>query len=157
MTSLFKSTVLLYIALLLGQIIFCFVIVFLLTQPDKVVNWSEEMYPYVGLAIVGASGATAWYLNKLRLESLPKLEANMQGKVLHYRTSVILRCAVVEWGNLFCLVVALLTQSMMPILYFCLGLGVFLYFRPSLGEFSSLYNITSAEYQELERTLKQRK
>lgn len=154
MTSLFRSTLLLYIALLIGQIIFCFVIIFLLTQPDQVVNWTEEIYPYIGLAIVGVSGATAWYLNKLRQESLPKLQANLQGKVLHYRTTVILRCAVVEGGNLFCLVVALLTKSMIPILYFCLGLGIFLYFRPRLRELSELYDITGAEYQELERSLK---
>jgi hypothetical protein len=153
----FRSAFLLYVALLLGQILFCFVILFLITQPDRAPLSEDSAYPYLGLTIVFLAAGTAWFLNKLRLDSLPKLQANFGGKIMHYRTSVILRSAVLESGNLFCLVLALLEGSLTPVLHFCLGLGVFLYFRPSIEEMAQHYQLTAAEEESLRQDLRWRR
>jgi hypothetical protein len=150
----FRSTFLLYIALLLGQLIFCFVILFLLTQPDRSPNPEDPAYPFLGLTIVFICAGVAWFLNKLRLDSLPRLQANFGGKIMHYRTSVILRSAVLESGNLFCLVLALLEGSLTPVLHFCLGLGVFLYFRPSVTEMVENYHLSETEAEALRQDLR---
>ncbi|MCB0637969.1 MAG: hypothetical protein KDC54_15175, partial [Lewinella sp.] len=85
-----------------------------------------------------------------------KVHANAQGKVLHYRTSVILRSAVLEAGNLFCLMLALLERNMNHLLFFALGLLVFFYFRPRINEITDLYQLTSGERQELTQALKKK-
>ncbi|RME97065.1 MAG: hypothetical protein D6772_10935 [Bacteroidetes bacterium] len=153
----FRSTFLLYVALLLGQIIFCFIVLFLLTQPDQGPLTADSSYPYLGLIAVVAAGGIAWFLNHLRLSSLPKLQANFGGKIMHYRNSVILRSAVLESANLFCLVLALLEGSTTPILHFCLGVAVFLYFRPSVEEMAANYQLSIAEQESLRQELRWRR
>ena len=63
---------------------------------------------------------------------------------------------MVEAGNLFCLILALLEGSLSPILFFCLGLGLFLYFRPQLAELAQVYRLGEQERQQLEQFLKNR-
>lgn len=145
-----------YIALVLMQIIICFVVIFLLTQPDSPLDQEGSDYPYLALLVVFLSGGAGWLLNKLRADAIPKLRANFQGKVLHYRTTVIMRSAVVEAGNFFCIILALFERSLSPLLFFALGMLLFLYFRPRLDEITQLYQLSETEHQELARQLKKR-
>lgn len=156
MIPLFRSTFLLYIALVLMQIIICFFVVFLLTQPDRPLDQEGSEYPYLAMLIVFLSGGAGWLLNKMRTDAIPKLRANFKGKLLHYRTTVIMRAAVVEAGNFFCIILALFERSLTPLLFFILGMLVFLYFRPRLDEITQLYPFTEEERQELARQLKKR-
>ena len=156
MIPLFRSTILLYIALVLMQIIICLFVVFLLTQPDRPLNQEGSDYPYLALLVIFLSGGAGWLLNKLRADAIPKLRANFKGKLLHYRTTVIMRSAVVEAGNFFCILLALFERSLTPILFFTLGMLVFLYFRPRLEEVTEQYQLTEEEHQELARQMKKR-
>lgn len=156
MIPLFRSTILLYLALVLMQIIICLFVVFLLTQPDRPLNQEGSDYPYLALLVVFLSGGAGWFLNKLRADAIPKLRANFKGKVLHYRTTVIMRSAVVEAGNFFCILLALFERSLTPLLFFAIGMLVFLYFRPRLEEVTQLYQLTETEHQELARQMKKR-
>lgn len=151
--TLFRSTFLIYVALLLGQVAFSLFTVFLITQPDRMMKEGSD-YPFLGILVVFLAGGAAWFVNKLRYDQLPKLRFNHDGKLLHYRTTVIMRSAMVEAGNLFCLILALLEGSLTPILYFCIGLVVFLYFRPQLEELAKEYGMSEEEKQRLERQLK---
>lgn len=151
--TLFRSTFLIYVSLLLGQIAFSMFTVFLITQPDRTLKEGSD-YPFLGILIVFLAAGAAWYVNKLRYQQLPKLRFNHDGKLLHYRTTVIMRSAMVEAGNLFCLILALLEGSLTPILYFCLGLVAFLYFRPQLSELVREYGMNEEERQRLEQQLK---
>lgn len=152
---LFRSTFLLYIALLLGQIVFSLFTLFLITQPDRSLKEGSD-YPFLGILVVFLAAGAALLINKLRRDQLSKLRFNYEGKLLHYRTTTIMRAAVVEAGNLFCLTLALLEGSLTPMLHFCVGLVVFLYFRPQLSELVSLYGMSEEERQQLERQLKNR-
>ncbi|MEL6970569.1 MAG: hypothetical protein AAFO02_10390 [Bacteroidota bacterium] len=113
-------------------------------------------YPFLALLIIFLAAGAAWFVNRLREQQAQTIEANHDGKVLHYRTTVIMRNAMLEAGNLFCLILALLEGTMAPILFFCLGLGVFLYFRPKVAELVSIYSMTEQERQRLEQQLKNR-
>lgn len=143
-----------YIALLLGQIIFSLFTVFWITQPGQPFLNEGSNYPFLGLLVVFLAAGAAYYVNQLRLKSINLLQANLAGKTLHYRTSVLMRSAMVEAGNLCCLVLAILEHSLAPLLYFCMGLLVFLYFKPSLNEISSLYQLTQQEQNHIQRQLK---
>ena len=153
--ALFRSTYLIYVALLLGQIFFCFVTIFLITQPDRVLKEGSD-YPFLALLVIFLAAGAAWFVNRLREQQARGIEANHDGKVLHYRTTVIMRSAMLEAGNLFCLILALLEGTLTPILFFCLGLGLFLYFRPKVAELVQVYDMTEQERQLLERQLKNR-
>lgn len=151
--ALFRSTFTLYVALFLAQIIFCLLVVFLITQPDRELMEGSN-YPFLGILVVFLASGAAWYMNKLRTDSIARMSANHEGKLLHYRTTVLLRSAMVEAGNMFCVVLALLEGSLFPLFFFCLGLGVFLYFRPKLDEVVSVYQMDEATRQQLEQQLK---
>ncbi|MEM1216293.1 MAG: hypothetical protein AAGJ82_11440 [Bacteroidota bacterium] len=146
--GLYRSTFLLYIALLLGQIVFCFVVVFLITQPDRGLK-EGSAYPFLGALIVCLAFGGAWWMNRLRQASIKRLRANFPGKILHYRTSVIVRVAMLEAGNLFCLVIALLEGTLFPLLFFCVGLAFFLYFRPNKDEVTRWYQLKDEEARQL--------
>ena len=153
--TLFRSTFLIYVSLVLGQVIFSLFTVFLITQPDRDLKEGSD-YPFLGILVVFLAAGAAWLVNKIRKDQLPKLHFNHDGKLLHYRTTVIMRSAMVEAGNLFCLMLALLEGSLAPILYFCVGMAAFLYFRPQLAELVQLYGMNEEERQALERQLKNR-
>lgn len=155
MLQLFRSTFMLYIALFIGQILFCFVVIFLITQPDRLPP-GESRYPFLGLLIVFLSAGAAWYLNQLRRTQAGQIRANTEGKVLHYRTSVILRSAVMEAGNLFCLVLALLEHNMNQLLFFAIGLAIFFYFRPQVTEIAEVYGLTKPEKEALAGALRRK-
>ena len=153
--ALFRSAFTLYVALFLAQIVFCLFVVFLITQPDKTLMEGSD-YPVLGLLVVFLASGAAWYMNKLRTDQVTHMKANHEGKLLHYRTTVLLRSAMVEAGNMFCIVLALLEGSLMPLIFFCLGLGVFLYFRPKLDEVVRVYQMDEATRHQLEQQLKNR-
>lgn len=150
-----RAIFLLYISLLLGQVLFSLVILFLITQPDRVLKDGSD-YPFLAALVVFLAGGAAWFINRLRSQQLPHLRANLEGILLHYRTTVVMRSAMVEAGNLFCLVLAFLEGSLAPIVFFCLGLGVFLLFRPRLDELFGLYPLNEGERRQLEQALKNR-
>lgn len=153
--DLFRSTFILYVVLLLGQILFCLLTVFLITQPDRPLKEGSD-YPFLAILIVFLAAGAAWFVNKMRKDQAMTLEANHESKLMHYRTTVIFRSAIVEAGNFFCLILALLEASLTPILFFCLGLAVFLYFRPQLKELVEWYKLSEEERFKLEQQLKNR-
>lgn len=152
-TPPYRQVILLYMALLLGQIFFCLVVVFLNTQPDDD-PYRTLAYPYLPPLILLLTTGAAWYLNNLRQQQGQQLVANYTQKLAHYRTTVIMRSAALEAGNLFCLTLALLEQSLFPLLYFCLGLVVFLYFRPGLNDVLRSYSFSAQEIDQLQRDLR---
>ncbi|MEZ4985888.1 MAG: hypothetical protein R2795_12780 [Saprospiraceae bacterium] len=150
-----RNIFLLYIALLLGQILFSFVVIFLITQPDKVLT-DGSPYTFLGLLVVFLSAGAAWFVNNLRVQQAAMIKGALADKLMHYRTSIVMRSAMVEAGNLFCVVLALLTSSLTPFLFFCLGLGVFLFFRPQLDEVNRVYQLSLEEQRTLEQQLRRR-
>lgn len=151
MRGQYRTTLLIYIALLLGQIVFCLFTVFLITQPDSPLASDKIQYPYAGILVVFLATGAAWYVNQLRIKSVAVLHANFAGKLLHYQTTVIFRSAMVQAGNLFCLVLVILENSLSPLVYFCIGLMAYLYFKPNSEELVNVYKLNNAEKREVEK------
>jgi len=151
MRGQYRTTLLIYIALLLGQIAFCLFTVFFITLPGRPLASDHIQYPYAGILAIFLAAGAAWYVNQLREKSVVALKANFAGKLLHYQTTVIFRAAMIQVGNLFCLFLAILENSLSPLVYFCLGLLIYLYFKPNTSELVRVYQLTSAEKREIEK------
>lgn len=146
---LFRQTNILYYALLLGQILFCLVAVFALdsAQPRQS-GWPGEPFGMiVPIMMVGLFGV-AFLLNNKRL-AIGAGEPDLDAKVAHYRTTVIIRSALVEGANLLSVVCFLLENNTTFLIFFACGMLVFLYFRPSVNEFMQHYGLSAAEQAEM--------
>jgi hypothetical protein len=142
-TKTMKSLNVIYLALILGQLAFMAVAIFIANDslPD-VENMSllRTFIPVVSVSTV----AISYVIYNKRREQGAELD-DLTAKTLHYRTSNIIRWAVVEAGNLFAVVSVLLTGSMFFLIFFALGMGVFLVYRPTIKGFVNDYNLSTSE------------
>lgn len=148
-TTLFQQTRILYFALLAGQLLFFIMVVFVLNTPDVFESgWPEPPFGIiVPLVTIGAIGA-AFLVNKKRLNE-GAAAGDLEQKMAHYRSTVIVRSALLEGANILSIVLALIQPSTMFLAFFGLGIVIFLYFRPSVDEFSQYYGLSAAEQSEL--------
>lgn len=145
--SAFRNTSLIFYALLLGQLLFGAVVYYLLaTTPGRefgdAVDLLPPLSPYLVLAAVALP---AHFLNRLRRNQGASLTGPLGSKILHYRTTVLLRSAVLEAGNILILTFILLTFASSYWFAFAIGIGLFLLARPSREEFLSIYPLTTEE------------
>lgn len=147
----YRSTTVLFYALLSGQLLFCLVVVYLVMEyGPRPEGESVAISPLYALLAVLLTAAGAYYMNRLRTQQAAQLHVNLEAKLLHYRTSVILRSAIIEAGNFLALTLALLLMNLQPLLFFALGLLIFLYFRPRLEEVVTTYRLTPEEQRQLQ-------
>lgn len=150
MRPFFQQLNILYLALLAGQLLFCGVAYFLIYN-----NMTDHQPPddalfktLVPLFILGGAGA-AYFLNRRRQVQGGELDS-LEAKAQHYRSSVIIRSALMEGANLFAIVAGLLQQDLLYLLYFAVGVLAFVYFRPSKQNFIREYELSGREIEELE-------
>ncbi|MCB1319297.1 MAG: hypothetical protein KDK34_03530 [Leptospiraceae bacterium] len=146
---LFRQINTLYYSMLGGQVLFAVVAVFLLEHPQAFRSgWPAAPLGLVlPLVAVGALGA-AFFINRKRLAE-GSAESDLEAKLAHYRSTVIVRSALVEGMTLMSIVFFMLELNTTYLVFFGLGLLVFLYFRPSGDEFSRYYGLSAAEQSEL--------
>lgn len=146
--ELFRQINILYFALLAGQILFCTVVVFAILDPEtRQTGWPEAPFGLLVPVLLAGIIPLVFFINNRQLQQAPAQE-NLSAKIGHYRTLVILRSALIEGANLFCLVVLLLENNSTFLIFFGAGLLLFLYFRPSVNEFLQHYQLSGAEKTE---------
>ncbi len=152
MKNEFKQTILLYWALLAGQIIFALVVVFMTkSNTDAALSWPSGSFPgVIGPVVVLAGLMGARTVNQLNMKNAPE-NAPLPEKVSHFRKSVIMRSALIEGCNLFMVVLTLLDANLFWILCFAAGILGFWFFKPTLEEFSENYKLTYQDLQEIQR------
>lgn len=147
--SIFRQVNILYYALLAGQVLFCLVVLFGVLDPDaRQSGWPEAPFGLVVPVLMASTMSAAFFINNRQLSQATD-QPNLGAKINHYRSTVILRSALIEGGNLFCLVVLLLENNSTYLFLFAAGLLVFLYFRPGLNEFTQHYALSGAEQAEI--------
>ena len=138
-----KSLNVIYLALILGQLIFMGIVIFLSsgTIPDSEnMSLLRTFIPVVSVS----TAAISYVIYNKRREEGAEIE-DLTEKTLHYRVSNIIRWAVVEAGNLFVIVSVLLTGSTFFVLFFILGMAVFIVYRPTVKGFVNDYNLSTSE------------
>jgi hypothetical protein len=146
--EVFRQINFLYYALLAGQILFCAVILFAILDPEsRQSGWPEAPFGLVVPAMLAGVMPLVFFINGRQLSQGGELE-NLPAKMAHYRTTVILRSALIEGVNIFVLVSLLLENNSTFLLFFGAGLLLFFYFRPSVNEFQQHYQLNGSEKTE---------
>lgn len=144
----FRQINIIYYALLAGQILFCSVIVFALQDPEtRQTGWPEAPFGLIVPIVLASLLPLVFFINNRQLQQAAEQE-NLLSKLAHYRTLVLLRSALIEGANLFCLVCLLLENNSTFLIFFGAGLLLFLYFRPSVNEFLQHYQLNGSEKTE---------
>ncbi len=151
MQDIWKQTRLIYAALLIGQLLFCLVLIYLIYGQGYAVEEGQfSEYRYLGALIIALAAFAAFGFNRLRKQQATQLKVELPAKLMHYRTTVMMRSAILEAGNLFCLILVFLTGSMTSLLYFGVGILIFIYFRPSQDDILKSYQLNSQDSQTLQ-------
>jgi cbb3-type cytochrome oxidase subunit 3 len=145
MTQVFRSSQILFSALLGGQIVFAAVVIALKGIPSRLGSLStEDSWLLLGILTTFSTIAVAFWINEQRKKEAAA-HGDMAEKLEHYRNLIIIRCAMVEGGNLMALILALLSGQGFFFMLFLAGLLAFVYFRPSKAEFLRDFNLTPEE------------
>jgi hypothetical protein len=139
---------LLFLALAGGQVLFALLVLYMLRSGLYRAEPADLPFDLLAPFILIGTAALAYWLNK-RLSENGKVQPGLDNKALQYRNAAIIRLAVLEGGNLFLILAALLEGRAHFLLFFALGLLAFFYFRPSRDNFVASFELSSAEQQEL--------
>jgi hypothetical protein len=142
-----KNLYLIYFALIFGQLAFMAVVLFLSSNTEAHANSLKTLKTFVPVLSVTTVAISYILYNKRReqgaaLVDLPK-------KISHYQVSNIIRWAFVELGNILVLVSILLTGAKFFLVFFALGMCVFIVYRPSVKGFVNDYNLSNNEERAL--------
>ena len=153
MKEILKSLNIIYIALIGGQLILFAIIMYLMNGSEIEPNAENLRMLRMFIPVVSVSTvAMSYALYNKRREQGAALE-NLAMKTSHYRVSNILRWAIVESGNMFALLAVFLTGSNFFLIFFLLGMGVFIVYRPNISGFVQDYSLSSNEERVVRDTL----
>lgn len=151
MNSFFKQLSTVFYALAAGQLLFCAVAVFLRYQGtaafDEASLQNATLTMVTPFLALGAFTA-AWFVHKMRSAQGMNLKG-VKEKSMHYRTTVLLRSAMIEGGNIILLVAYLLSGRPIHLGWFVAGMLLFFYFRPSPANFVRDYQLSFDEAKQL--------
>ncbi len=147
MNHFFKQLSLIFYALGAGQLLFCAVAVFLRSQGaaafEEASHYNTSLTMWTPFLVLGAFTA-AWLVHKMRTSQASNLK-DLKEKVPHYRTTVLLRAAMIEGGNILLLVSYLLSGRPIHLIWFAAGMVLFGVFRPGLSNFIRDYRLSFEE------------
>ncbi len=141
-----------YLALLGGQMLFAAVVLILVRGNNLDTDIRIEGLPMnlIVPVLLLAGVLVAYFLNNQRMRHAGNMgNANLVQKLNHYRVSVLLRSAIVEAVNLFSIIAALILNNLNYMIYFAVGILVYLYFKPSTQDFSDRYKLDGADMAKL--------
>lgn len=140
----FRQNVILYYAMLAGQLLFVLIIRFVFIKPERGI--STEFSTLIPI-IVAAGVVLALFVKRKGSESALK-NGTLSEKMDHYRRYLIVQLALLEGANLLALVLSFLDNNPKSLLWFYLGLLVFLTLRPNRQKFQSDYNLSQSEMEQ---------
>lgn len=94
---------------------------------------------YLPALIIVLTGGVAYFIDRSRSNQAKSFGYTAATGQLHYRTTVLLRCAIVQSGNLMALSMAVTTHRMDVLGLMGAGLLLYMFFRPSGREYLGRY------------------
>lgn len=129
----FRPFNILFLSMLMGQVLMLGVIYFGL----GVTHQGDIFAMIVPFVILGGIGA-AYFIYQSRKAQGAELD-DIDEKIVHYRSSFILRAALIEGPTLLGIVGYFLDGNPTYLMYIGAGLLAFIFFRPSIAEFERDY------------------
>ncbi len=143
--QLFRENVILYLALLLGQLFFSVFVIYMIFNSQETSSFSILGLLFCPILLFFAYFISN-FMNNTQQWSKHRTKS-LLGKIKHNRTTMILRAAPLEAANLIFLLLALFQNQLFYLLFFCVGLILFLYFRPSTETFIKEYPLSDDELE----------
>lgn len=94
---------------------------------------------YLPALIIILTGGVAYFIDNSRSNQAKRFGYTTETGQMHYRTTVLLRCAIVQSGNLLALSMAVTTQRMDVLALVGAGLLMYMFFRPSGQQYLERY------------------
>ena len=151
----FKSTLIVYYALLMGEILMCLIFSYLtISESNPILDMSfGDIKQLLVLLLVPAAIMISHYLYSNKIREGKKLNG-FDEKLSHFRASNILRWSLLNGVNLINLIFFFLSQNYFFLLTFGFGLLFFLFARPSENGFIEDYKLDYEEKQAFKEDLK---
>lgn len=150
-----KSMNILYLALLGGQLMMFVMLYFAFETPEEAGNDVSVAggFDIITIAMifffVSAAGMSFFLYNKRKQEG-QNLKSSLMEKLTHYRSSFILRLALLEGANLTMLLIYFfVSKNMIFLILFGLGIALFLMARPTVDRIVQDYQLSGSEQREL--------
>lgn len=132
----FKRLNLIWFALLGGQVMFLGVV--LLVLKDQSVNSElQGLLDYVAVVALLPAVFMSQFLYKQAIQKIKENKLSNQEKLTAYQTATIIKGALLEGGNLFCIVAYMLTNTQWLIIVIVAVLGFFFTQKPSIQKFDT--------------------
>ncbi|MEZ5041852.1 MAG: hypothetical protein R2828_18295 [Saprospiraceae bacterium] len=152
MKAQFRQLKLIYAALLIGQLLFFLVILYMVwgkSTGGGMLNLSHNtMLLLVSILFVGANYGARAVGNLFRHKAVAEKQ-DLNQKLDTYRKSLLVRWFLVEGANLITLILALVEQYQLLFLFFGAGIFVFLSLRPSENAFAQAYELDAKQAHSL--------
>ena len=144
----FKSTLVLYYALLVGQILICIILSFLvISEKNPTLDMSfADIKQLLVLLLVPAAIMISHYLYSNKIREGKKLNG-FKEKISHFRASSVMRWSLLEGVNLINLIFFFLSGNYFFLITFSFGFLFFLLARPSENGFIQDYKLDYEEKQ----------
>ncbi len=129
----FKQTQILYYALFAGQAMIGLILFYLMQDNPQ----DREVVPPFSFIIPGAvlfGIAAAYFIGQKRQSDIP-VNGIVQEKLEHFKSSSILKYALAEGGNLISLLLTFTMANSNYMIWFVIGLAVFILLRPKRDQF----------------------
>jgi hypothetical protein len=130
-----RPTVVIFYAMLVGQVMFLLVSYFLVYVADgSTGGFSPELHTslqYVVPVLTAASVGLAYLLYQYKLKSV-RAQQTLAAKLRGYQAAVVQRTAMLNGGAVFLIVSFMLTGLLYYVVLYAVQLAVFMLWRPSL-------------------------
>lgn len=145
----FRQINMLYAALLMGQVLFALVVIWMIWSSDDL----QQGYPAAPFGLLMPAmliifPGVIYGLTRRKMAEGTSL-SGLSAKLEHYRAQAIMRMAAAEGVSLMALVFGMMENNLNYLLFFAAGLLIFLYFRPSREELVREYRLSAKDQAEL--------
>ena len=143
-----KINNILFLSLLIGQLLFTAVAVFVVQSGN--LGISDEELDSIFIIIVPLFGMTAMFISRFiynKKAELVKMEPDKLKRISVYRTAKIISWAMVEGAVFFSLVIYIYTSKDVYIAVALFLIGFFIFNRPSKEQFKEVCNLSESDFQ----------
>jgi len=131
-----KTLDMIWLALMGGQVIFLMVTLLVL-KGDLADKGLQGMIDLIAVAFLVPSLIMSQILYKKFIQRAKDSKATLPEKLAIYQNATIMKGALMEGGNLFCIVALMLTNSQWLVIPIVVVLGFFFLQRPSVNKFDT--------------------
>ncbi len=150
--TLFQSSTVLHLALVSGQVMIATILFFVIgISPNATDNFMLSIVTCI--LSVGTIFASA-FIHKRKLEALDLTTMNLEEKLTNFRSTSIIKWAMLEGGNLMVVLISWITGNTWLMILFVVSLILLFMAKPTLERFAKEFRLSREEESQLRSALR---